>query len=45
MSMATWWLLQAEESQASRGLSEAQPRPASDWSGGGDRMKDEWVWE
>lgn len=23
----------------------AQPRPASDWSGAGDRMKGEWAWE
>lgn len=28
-----------------RPLSEAQPTPASDWSGGGDRMKGEWAWE
>lgn len=34
-----------EEFLVWRGLSEAQPRPANGWSGGGDQMKGEWAWE
>lgn len=45
MFMALWWLLQAKGFWVCWCLSEAQPRQASDWNGGDDRMKGEWAWE
>lgn len=46
MFMEMRWLLLAKGvSGSERTLSEVQPRPATYWSGAGERTRGEWAWE